>query len=304
MNYDKRTSETNTATFSRLTVLVALLAVVAGCGPRREARARSLQTVAYETVKQQTMTRTVKLLGTVQGEQQATALSKIAGRVTEVVKPEGSYVNEGEPIAFVVNDVPGMDYKPGPVTAPVSGYVGKVYVEPGQSVGPGVPVATVASYTDRVRVRVNASDQDLRFIRPGARGEVSVAAFPDTLFIGTVSRITPVLDQVSRTATVELSVDNRRRQLLPGMACAVRLVLEQRDSALVVPLTALFTNGLSKIAVLDGNRARFREIRVGLVGDRSAEVISGVAPGEKVITTGKERIKDGDEVKPVESDKQ
>jgi multidrug efflux pump subunit AcrA (membrane-fusion protein) len=280
---------------------MTVLVLAGNCGTRKQKSSRALPTVAYETVRRQTVTRTIKLLGTVQGDQQATAMSKLAGRVTEIVRPEGSYVSEGEPIAFVVNDVPGMDYKPGPVTAPVSGQVGKVYVEPGQSVAPGVPVALVARYSERVRVRATVSDQDLRFIRPGARGDVSVVAFPDTTFTGTVARVTPVLDQMSRTATVELTVDNRGRHLIPGVACAVQLTLEQRDSVVALPLTALFTNGLSRIAVLDGNKARFREVRLGLVGDRAAEVVTGIEPGERVITTGKERVRDGDEVKPVEA---
>lgn len=289
-----------TRTIIAVSMALALLAGCGGAGGKGKKEERLVQSVAVSTVKLDTVVRTVQFLGTLQGDKQAMAMPKIAGRVTEIVRPEGSSVSEGDPIAYVVNDVPGMDFKPGPVTAPVSGTVGKVYVEVGQSVAPGMPVASVASYGERVRVRVSVSDVDLRFIRPGARGIISVVAFPDTTFTGKVSRITPVLDQMSRTATAELVVENRGRQLVPGMACAVRLVLEQRDAAVSLPLTALLNDGSARIAVLDGNTARFRAVELGLVGDRAVEVVSGIQPGDKVITTGKERIKDGDEVKPVE----
>jgi len=280
------------------------LALFAGCGARGgkgKKEERLVQSVAVHTVRLDTVVRTVQLLGTLQGDQQAMAMPKFAGRVTEIVKHEGSTVSVGDPIAYVVNDVPGMDFKPGPVTAPVSGTVGKVYVEVGQTVAPGMPVASVTSYGERVKVKVNVSDQDLRFIRPGALGSVSVVAFPDTTFTGRVSRVSPVLDQTSRTATAELVVDNRGRRLLPGMACAVRLVLEQRDAAVALPLAALLSDGSARVAVLEGSIARFRQVEVGLVGDRTVEVVAGVEPGDKVITTGKERIKDGDEVKSVEN---
>jgi len=56
--------------------------------------------------------------------------------------------------------------------------------------------------------------------------------------------------------------------------------------------------------VLDGTTARFRPVELGLIGDRTVEVVSGVQSGEKVITVGKERVKDGDQVKPVESGQQ
>ena len=285
-------------------IAIALLAGCGGAGGRGKEEERLVQSVEVHSVRLDTVVRTVQLLGTLQGDQQAMAMPKFAGRVTEVVKPEGSNVNEGDPIAYVVNDVPGMDFKPGPVTAPVSGTVGKVFVEVGQSVAPGMPVASVASYGERVRVKVNVSDQDLRFVRPGARGIVSVAAVSDTTFAGSVSRVTPVLDQTTRTATVELVVDNRGGRLVPGMAASVRLVLEQREDVVALPLTALFNDGSMRIAVLDGTTARFRPVELGLVGDRTVEAVSGVQSGEKVITVGKERVKDGDQVKPVESGQQ
>ena len=285
--------------FPSVVLTIAAIALT-GCRQTGERGERALQSVAFETVARQTVTRTVGLLGTVQGEQQATAMPKIAGRVTSIAKPEGSWVSEGDPIVYVVNDIPGMDYRPGPVRAPISGYVGKVYVEVGQTVAPGMPVASVANYGNRVRVRASISDQDLRFVRSGAAGTVSVNAFPDTAFTGRVTSVTPVLDPLTRTATVELVVDNTGRKLVPGMACAVRLVLEEKPDVVALPLSALFGNGFSRVAVLDGETARFRSITAGLVGDRLVEVLTGLEPGERVVTTGKERIEDGAGVRPVE----
>jgi multidrug efflux pump subunit AcrA (membrane-fusion protein) len=286
----------------RILTAVLVLATVAlvGCGPQGGARERSLQSVAFETVRRQTVTRTIGLLGTVEGEKQATAVSKLTGRVTSIARAEGSWVGQDDPIIYVVNDIPGMDYQPGPVRAPIAGYVGRVYVEVGQTVAPGVPVAVVANYGSRVTVKARISDQDLRFVRPGAPATVSVTAFPNTIFTGRVTVVTPVLDQLSRTATVELAVDNTGRKLVPGMACGVQLTLEEKTDVIALPRTALFTNGFTKIAVLDDSVARFREITTGLVGDRLIEVSSGLEAGERVITTGKERIEDGGKVRPVE----
>ncbi len=286
-----------------ITILLALTALV-GCGPQGGGRARSIQSVAYETARLSTVVRTISLIGSIQGNRQANALAKLTGRVTEITRPEGSWVNADEPIVYVVNDIPGMDYKPGPVRAPISGVVGRIYVDVGQTVAPGVPVATVADYSSRVKVKAAISDQDLRFVRVGAEAAITVAAFPDTVFAGRVTRVAPVLDQLSRTATVELVVDNPGRKLVPGMACGVQLELERRENVVAMPLTALFTNGFTKVAVLDGNTARFRDIVTGLRGDRLVEIVSGIEPGERVITTGKERVEDGSEVNPVEDEAQ
>jgi len=242
----------------------------------------------------------VELLGTVYGDRQAVAFSKITGKVTEIAKPEGSLVSEGDAIVYVVNDIPGMDYKPGPVLAPISGVVGKVYVEIGQSVAPGVPIAIVTSYSDKVKIKAPISDQDLNFLKLGARAEVFVATYPQETFLGRVTQFSPVLDPVSRSATVEVTVPNPNKKLVPGMAASLRLILEQKPDVLAVPLSALFTNGFSKVMVIEGTTAHLREIKVGLIGDEWIEVVAGLREGEKVATVGKERIQDGEEVKPVE----
>jgi len=271
------------------------------CGPRgpRE-KARIAQSVNVVPVKKNTVKRTVKLLGTIYGEQQAVAMSKIAGRVTKIVRTEGAYVNEGEAIAYVVNDIPGMDYKPGPVISPISGIVGKVYVEVGQAVAPTVPVATISSYSSKVKVKASISDHDLGFVKIGARADVSVSAYSEIIFEGKVTQFSPVLDPMSRAATVEVTVPNRNKKLVPGMACSVSLILEQKQDVISIPQAALFTDGFSKVVVIDGNKARFKDIEIGLIGDEWVEVVSGLNVGDKVATIGKERVQEGEEVKPVE----
>jgi len=84
------------------------------------------------------------------------------------------------------------------------------------------------------------------------------------------------------------------------MTASVRLVVERREHVVTVPLGALFATDRTRAVIADGTIARFRTIQVGLVGDDRAEVVSGINPGDKVVTTGKERIEDGAGVRPVE----
>ncbi len=285
----------------RSSAFILAVAILTGCGGPRGEKKQHTQTVAVVTAELTTVTRTAKLLGTVQGEKQAMATSRIMGKVTRIARNEGAWVNEDDPIAWVVNDIPGMDYKPGPVRAPISGIVGKVYVEVGQTITPAMPVASVANYSRKVRVKVSISDHDLRFVTRGAEATVTVSALPDTVFTGRVTRVTPVLDPMNRTATVEITVENKTRELIPGMACSVELLLERHADVVAVPTTALFTNGFEKIVVVDNATARFREIETGLTGNELVEVVSGLAAGESVATTGKERVKDGEQVRTIEA---
>jgi len=230
-----------------------------------------------------------------------TVMPKVAGRVTEIARAEGSYVKAGDPILYIVNDIPGMDYKPGPVLSPISGVVGKVNVEVGQSAAPGMPVATVASYSDRIRVRAAVSDADLAYVKTGSTADVSVSAIPDQVFSGHVTQISPMVDPASRSATVEVMLSNSQHRLVPGMTASVRLVVERREHVVAVPLSALFSTDKTRAVVIDGTTAKFRTIQTGLLGDASAEIVSGIQPGDKVATVGKERVQDGETVRPVEA---
>jgi membrane fusion protein (multidrug efflux system) len=282
------------------TILFFLLLLLFQCAKREEKREEVLPTVMVVPVKLDKVVRTLTLFGTISGEEQVTVFSKITGRVTEIKKPEGSVVQEGEAIVYVLNDIPGMDYKPGPVPSPISGVVGKVYVEVGQTVGPQTPIANVANYSEWVKVKAPISDQDLRFVKKNSRAIVTLSAYPDRTFEGTVTNISPILDPFTRTATVEVTLPNPERKLLPGMACAIKLVLEEKDGVIALPLNAVFLEGEKRVFVVENETAHLRKVEVGLIGDELVEISSGLKAGEKVITIGKERVKDGGKVRVVE----
>jgi membrane fusion protein, multidrug efflux system len=289
------------------TIIASSIALVlfAGCGPmgkgKGKAEEKQAMAVAVVTADTGTVIRSTNLVGTLVGEQQVTVMPKVAGRVTEIARAEGSFVKAGDPILFIVNDVPGMDYKPGPVLSPISGVVGKVNVEVGQSAAPGMPVATVASYSDRIRVRAAVSDADMPYVKIGATADVSISAIPDQVFSGRVTQISPIVDAMSRSATVEVMLPNSQHRLVPGMTASVQLVVERREHVVAVPLSALFTTDKTRAVVIDGTTARSRTIQTGLIGDNLVEIVSGIQPGDKVATTGKERVQDGETVRPVEA---
>jgi multidrug efflux pump subunit AcrA (membrane-fusion protein) len=266
-----------------------------------KAEEKQAMAVAVVTADTGTVVRSTNLVGTLVGEQQVTVMPKVAGRVTSIARPEGSFVKAGDPILYIVNDIPGMDYKPGPVLSPIDGVVGKVNVEVGQNASPGTSVATVSSYAERIRVRASVSDADLPYVKVGATADISISAIPDQVFSGRVTQISPMVDATSRSATVEVMLPNALHRLVPGMTASVQLVVERREHVVAVPLSALFATDKTRAVIIDGTVARFRTIQAGLLGDELVEIVSGIQPGEKVATVGKERVQDGETVRPVEA---
>ena len=281
------------------------LALFAGCGPmvkgKGKAEEKQAEAVAVVTADTGTVIRSTNLVGTLVGEQQVTVMPKVAGRVTQIARPEGSFVKAGDPILYIVNDIPGMDYKPGPVLSPIDGVVGKVNIEVGQNASPGTSVATVSCYAERIRVRAAVSDADLPYVKIGSSADASVSGIPDQLFSGRVTQISPMVDPASRSATVEIMLSNSQHKLVPGMTASVRLVVERREHVVAVPASALFATDKTRAVVVEGATARFRTIQTGLAGDDMVEIVSGIQPGDKVATVGKERVQDGETVRPVEA---
>jgi RND family efflux transporter MFP subunit len=186
------------------------------------------------------------------------------------------------------------------VLSPISGTVGKVYVEVGQAVSPVTTVAAVSNYSNNVRVKAPISDQDLPYVKKGANAEISITALPGMVFQGRVTNVTTVVDQMSGSATVEITIPNRDTKLIPGMAANAKLTLEQKNDVIALPNAALFTNGSSKVLVVQDGVAHMKEIKLGLVGNDYTEVLSGLTGGEKAVTIGKERVSDGDKVNMIE----
>lgn len=285
----------------KLTLAILLVTVAIGCGGGRKQASAPPPAVTVVPAERGTVSRSIQLLGTLQGEEQVMVYSKISGRVTEITKPEGAFIQTDEPIGYVVQDIPGMDYKPGPVRSPITGVVGKVYVEKGQTVSPTMPFAAVARFTERLKMKAAVSDADLPFVKPGARVTVSFSTYPDTVFSGTVSRVAPMLDPLSRSATVEITIPNRARKLVPGMAGMAKIVAEEKNDAIRIPSAAQFATGENRVMVITDSTVRFREVVFGLTGDEWIEVISGLQPGEKVATVGKEGLKEGQKVNPIQA---
>ncbi len=282
--------------------MIVIVTIFYGCADRKTEKTALPPAVQVAPCEIRTVSRSIQLLGILQGEQQVIVTSKITGRVTEIVKPEGSFVDVDEPIAYVVNDIPGVDYKPGPVRSPIAGIVGKIYVELGQLVSPTMPFAAIARFSERIKMKSAVSDADLPYIRRGAKATIHFSTFPETSFLGTVTQVSPMLDPQSRSATVEITIPNTRGKLVPGMAGMVRITVEEKPNVLSIPNSAIFTTDENKVVVVENGIARFRQITIGLRGDEWVEVTSGLQAGELVATLGKELTKDGENVTVVETE--
>jgi RND family efflux transporter MFP subunit len=186
------------------------------------------------------------------------------------------------------------------ITSPVNGFIGKRTLDPGAWVTPNSIFLSVVDI-GVVRIVADVVERDLRRITQGLRADVDVDAFPGETFSGRVAHVAPVLDPGTRTAQIEIEIANSDFRLKPGMYARVSFTIEKRENTLVVPTSAVVNVGGNPGVFLPSKNAEheiatFKPVQTGMSTQDLVEVSSGLAEGERVVTTGAAALRDGDRI--------
>ena len=186
------------------------------------------------------------------------------------------------------------------IDAPMAGFVGERFVEVGDLAKPDVPLLRIVSF-DRVRTVVHVVEKDYPRVKLGQEATIQVDAFPSKEFHGKVIRKAPVLNPQTRTAAVQIEIDNSDYQLKPGMHARVSLVFERR-STLVLPVAALVEqNARPAVFVVESDPPTIRrqEVKTGINDGEFVEILAGLSANDEVVTLGNRLVKTGQVVHPV-----
>lgn len=179
------------------------------------------------------------------------------------------------------------------LSAPFAGIVTAVHVRAGDLATPQLPLLEMVDLSSLV-VRFAVPETASSAIERASRIHVSFDAHPGQVFNAEIFRVYPMLDQTTRTRTVEAAVEGDVN-LLPGMFARVTINLEEADEALVIPDSAIVTTprGQTVAFVVSGEAVSMRVIEVGIERNRQVQVLGGLSSGELVAVSGNERLADG-----------
>jgi membrane fusion protein (multidrug efflux system) len=185
------------------------------------------------------------------------------------------------------------------ITAPFDGVVGLRAVSPGTYINPGQALAPLEQLRF-LKADFRLSEAALSRIAVGQTLNLEVDAYPGQVFPGRVYAIDPRLAEDTRSIGVRARVPNENGKLRPGLFARVRLVIAQRDNAVLVPEQAIFPQGDQLfVYVIEDGKAAIRPVRVGLRQGGRAEIVEGVQPGDVVITAGAQKVGPGSPVMAV-----
>lgn len=185
------------------------------------------------------------------------------------------------------------------VVAPFAGVVGFREVSVGAYVSPGDPIVELASI-DPLKVDFRVSEVYLPNLRLGLRVRVSVDARPGDLIEGEIVAVDPIVDVNGRAVRLRARVPNPDGRLSPGMFARIRIVVEERPQAVLVPEAALFRDGGELFVYrLEGGKAMRTQVAIGRRLPGRVEVRSGIETGTVVVTAGHQQLRDGARVQVV-----
>ena len=182
------------------------------------------------------------------------------------------------------------------VYAPISGFIAERTADLGEFISPSVPNSKIATIvrTGVLRLRIDVPEASIGKVSVGQSISLQTSAYPDRNFAGTVVRMLPSLNVTARTLTVEAEVANTEGLLKPGQFATVRITQSQPENAVMVPTSAIKTEGeTNKVFVIKDGVAREVIVQIGLLENDLIQVKQGISEGEVVATSNVSQLFDG-----------
>lgn len=184
------------------------------------------------------------------------------------------------------------------IYAPFAGIPGARSISPGQVIARNTTLTWLVDL-EIVKAEFNVPERFLSEIKIGQSIQLVVAAYPKEKFRGEVYFLAPQVDPNTRTLLMKARIPNADHHLKPGMFANLDLTLTLRQDAIVIPESALMSQGeRTSVYVIgaDGN-AQVRPVKVGMRIPNQIEILTGLEPGEKVVAEGIQKVRPGGAVK-------
>jgi len=281
-----------------LTIMLVIL-FLNGCGKKPEQAANGrIVPVKTDRITLIDINDTLDYTGDIKAQDEAVIYPKVTGKIIEKVKEDGAAIKKGEVICYIDRDEVGLKFEKAPVESTLSGVLGRVYVDIGQNVSLDTAIALVVS-DENVKINLDIPEKYLPRVTLAQEAQISVDSWPDKKFLGKVTKVSPVIDLATRTAPVEITVENKERLLKSGMFAKVQLVIEKREKVPVILREAIMGHEPNQyVYVVEGKKSYIRKINLGIRQGPYFEVTQGLKEGDQVVIMGQQLLTDGTIVEP------
>jgi len=251
-----------------------------------------------------------------QARQTAAALRKIENeleRARELHQRNLISTDEYERLRFdaesqqASHDLAQLDLQHTEIRAPISGVIAERMVKTGNLVTQYQPLFVIDDF-DPLWAVLHVPERELNLLAPGQTAELQVDAYPGINFTGEVLRISPVVDATTGTFRATVSFSDPSGRLRPGLFGRVQVIHDRRNDVPLIAHEALLSeDGETAVFVTNSDAGEDvmtverRIIETGYRSERGVEVLNGLSEGERVVTAGKNSLRDGASITIIES---
>jgi multidrug efflux pump subunit AcrA (membrane-fusion protein) len=185
------------------------------------------------------------------------------------------------------------------IRSPYAGYISNRPVARGEFVTPSSIIVTVLR-TNPIKLQLLVPEAEAPHITVGMSVSLEVDAHKDRKFAGQVSAVNPAIDPVSRSATIEVAVENGDNALRSGMFATAQILRSGGNTAVFVPRSAVFSDQNTqsyRVFVIEGDIAKLRVVQLGAEEGETIQILSGVNADEVIATSNLGQLYEGARVK-------
>lgn len=207
-------------------------------------------------------------------------IPRFPGIVKEVYKTVGEEVKHGELLALIESNESLTTYE---VQSLVDGTIIELHMAKGDLVG-GEGLALTVANLDKVWAILTIYQRDINKIKVGQRVSVSFGSEESTV-AGTISYVSPIVDEKTRTATARVILNNQSGKWLPGMFVTAKVYVGEKKYPVVIEKEAIQTlDEKSVVFVKDNDGFKPQAVRIGNENDDNIEIISGINAGDQYVS--------------------
>ncbi len=179
------------------------------------------------------------------------------------------------------------------LVAPFDGVLGKFNISPGDYVTTGEKIVSLTDI-QHLHVEYSVSEKYLPQLKLGQKISITTTSYPDKSFPGTVTFISPTINNDDRTIALYADVANDQNLLTSGMFVNVTQELGMAENVLVVPANSLVpTISGQQVFKIKDNKALPVDVKIGERLQNTVQITEGLLPGDVVVVAGQQKLREG-----------
>ena len=254
--------------------------------------------VAVEEVKIDSINKIYPATSVIEAKKSYNVVSKTDGILNDIFFKESSFVEKGDKLFSILSTSSIGEIL---ITAPFNGYVGITDYKIGDKLKNGDLLLTLDDMSS-MKAFIYLPEKILPQISENIKYIASSKLFPEQKYFGVISNIDQRVNRDSRTIRAYAIIDNKNKNLRPGLLLNIDIVLDEIKDTMLIPEESVLTSkDYSYVFVIDEDIAKLKKVNLGITSNGMIQILSGLKSNDKVVTLGHEKLKDGSKIKIIEN---